>query len=76
MLYFFYQILSKEIELNDSCFDFRFLWADYTVDCLYWDVIEVTRKIFLSGFIMFVDAEEGSNKVLRLVRNSFSALFF
>jgi len=56
---------SKQITpLANAC---RFLWADYTVDCLYWDVIEVTRKIFLSGFILFIDAEEGSNKVLRLV---------
>ncbi len=45
----------------------RFLWQDYDPSMTYWDVIDTCRKVFLTGAIMFIDTEEGSNKLLRLV---------
>ena len=47
----------------------RFLWEDFdetSAVALHWDVIDTMRKIFLTGFINFLDAKEGSNKILRL----------
>ena len=58
-------IQSKRItSLADSC---RFLWEDYSPNMWYWDIVDLYRKIFLTGLIMFIDTEEGSNKVVRLV---------
>lgn len=50
--------------LASSC---RFLWRDYNETMMFWDIIDTVRKIFLTGFIMFLDSREGSDKVLRLV---------
>ena len=50
--------------LASSC---RFLWRDYNETMMFWDIIDTIRKIFLTGFIMFLDSREGSDKVLRLV---------
>jgi len=47
----------------------RFLWEDFDETSplsLHWDVIDTTRKIFLTGFINLIDPKEGSNKILRL----------
>ena len=49
--------------LADAC---RFLWEDYDESMLFWDVLDTWRKIFLTGFIMFIDPEQGSNKSFRL----------
>jgi hypothetical protein len=58
-------IHSKSISfLADSC---RFLWQDYEPSMWYWDVVDTWRKIFLTGAIMLIDPEEGSNKMFRLV---------
>merc|ERR1712038_368209 len=60
--------------LADSC---RFLWQDYHPSMIYWDIIDTWRKIFLTGCIMLIDIEEGSNKILRLVlANIVSVLYF
>jgi len=48
----------------------RFLWEDFDETsslALYWDLIDTMRKIFLTGIINFLDAKEGSNKILRLL---------
>jgi hypothetical protein len=58
-------IQSKSITfLADAC---RFLWQDYDTSMWYWDVVDTWRKIFLTGLIMLIDPEEGSNKIFRLV---------
>jgi len=58
-------VRSKRITpLANAC---RFLWGDYTESMYFWDVMETIKRIFLSGFIMFVDPKEGSNKILRLI---------
>ena len=49
--------------LNNAC---RFLWEDYDESMMFWDVVDAMRKIFLTGFIVFIDPNEGSNKTLRL----------
>jgi hypothetical protein len=50
--------------LADAC---RFLWHDYNPSIWFWDIIDTLRKIFLTGIIIFIDIENGSNKILRLV---------
>ena len=58
-------VRSKRITaLAGSC---GFLWRDYTETMMFWDIIDTIRKTFLTGFIMFIDSREGSEKVLRLV---------
>ena len=44
----------------------RFLWHDYNTSIWFWDIIDTMRKIFLTGIIIFIDIENGSNKMLRL----------
>ena len=34
---------------------------------MFWEFIDVTRKICLTGIIIFIDLEEGSERILRLV---------
>ena len=64
----------KISSLADSC---RFLWQDYDSSMIFWDVIDTWRKIFLTGCIMLIDTQEGSNKLLRLViANIVSLLYF
>jgi hypothetical protein len=59
--------------LADAC---RFLWQDYNSKMWFWDIVDSMRKIFLVGIIMFIDIQEGSNKILRLVvANIVSALY-
>jgi hypothetical protein len=50
--------------LADAC---RFLWQDYKARMWFWDIVDSYRKIFLTGVIILIDPEEGSNKMLRLV---------
>ncbi len=49
--------------LANSC---RFLWNDYKPSFWYWDVVDILRKIILTGLIIFIDRKEGSNKFMRL----------
>jgi hypothetical protein len=58
-------VQSKSITfLADAC---RFLWQDYDASMWFWDIVDTYRKIFLTGAIILIDTEEGSNKMLRLV---------
>ena len=50
--------------LANAC---KFLWVDYNPSFFFWDVIDVMRKLVLSALILFVDTEQGSSRVLRLV---------
>jgi hypothetical protein len=50
--------------MADAC---RFLWQDYDASMWFWDIVDTYRKIFLTGAIIFIDTQEGSNKMLRLV---------
>jgi hypothetical protein len=68
--YVFLKYISPSIEaqkftsLTVAC---RFLWEDYTRSMWFWDIVDVMRKLLLTGIIMMIDPEEGSNKMLRLV---------
>lgn len=44
----------------------RFLWADYEPRYFFWELLDMARKLSLTSFILFVDQEHGSTKVLRL----------
>jgi len=44
-----------------------FLWRDYSESFFYWEIIDLYRKIFLTGIILMVDSDEGATKVLRLL---------
>ncbi len=67
-------VVSRRLtSLADAC---SFLWEDYKPSMIYWDVVDTLRKIFLTGCIMFIDINEGSNKMLRLViANAVSVLY-
>lgn len=43
-----------------------FLWREYECAYLYWEVIDLWRKMFLTSMILFIDTSEGSSKLLRL----------
>jgi hypothetical protein len=56
--------LKRTTPLAMSC---SFLWREYNESMMFWDAIDVMRKLFFTGFINFIDIEEGSNKVFRLI---------
>jgi len=51
-------------DLAEAC---SFLWRDYNENMMFWEVLELYRKIILTGLILWVDLENGSSKVLRLL---------
>ena len=65
---------SKQVtSLTEAC---SFLWRDYDESMLFWDIVDIMRKIFLTGFINLIDIEEGSSRALRLiVAASISAMY-
>jgi hypothetical protein len=67
-------VQSKSITfLADAC---RFLWQDYDANVWFWDIVDTYRKIFLTGAIILIDTEEGSNKMLRLVVAIVMSVFY
>ncbi|EOD35585.1 hypothetical protein EMIHUDRAFT_98575 [Emiliania huxleyi CCMP1516] len=44
-----------------------FLWRDYSAGFLFWEVLDLVRKIFLTSMVLFIDQEYGSRKLLRTV---------
>ena len=53
-----------------------FLWRDYSASFLFWEVLDLVRKIFLTSMVLFIDQEYGSRKLLRTVVAAIvSALF-
>jgi hypothetical protein len=58
-------VRSKSITfMADAC---RFLWQDYDASMWFWDIVDTYRKIFLTGVIILIDKQEGSNDMLRLL---------
>ena len=56
--------LKRSTPLANAC---RFLWRDYDVSLLFWEVVDLLRRLVLTSIILFVDTEHGSSKMLRLV---------
>ena len=54
----------RRTPLANAC---RFLWCDYDAGLLFWEVIDLLRRLLLTSIILFVDTENGSSKMLRLV---------
>ena len=50
--------------LAEAC---RFLWRDYERSTMYWEFIDIVRKICLTGLIIFIDTEGGSDRIFRLL---------
>ena len=44
----------------------RFLWEDYDESVMFWDIVDTWRRLVLTGFIMFFDKNNGSEKIFRL----------
>lgn len=65
--------INRITPLAESC---RFLWGDYTPSMMFWDVGDTIRKIILSGIILFLDREEGSTKIFRLVVATIISCFY
>jgi len=55
---------NKTSSLAEAC---QFLWFDYNKDMMFWEVIDLVRKISLTGLIIFIDTEEGAKRILRLL---------
>ena len=54
----------------------RFLWRDYDPRLLFWEVVDLGRKLFLASLVLFIQTDDGSSKLLRLVVASLlSALY-
>ena len=43
----------------------RFLWRDYNAAYLFWEIADTARKLILTSFVLFVDTNLGSRKLLR-----------
>ena len=54
----------------------RFLWRDYDAGFLFWEVFDIARKLLLTSLVLFIDAEYGSSKLLRLLVASFITSLF
>ena len=44
-----------------------FLWRDYDPHFLFWEVVDLGRKLFLASLVLFIQTDTGSSKLLRLV---------
>jgi len=49
--------------LAEAC---SFLWRDYNESMMFWEVIDLYRKMLLTGFMLLIP-EQGPEKILRLV---------
>jgi len=54
----------------------QFLWMYYDSSMMLWEFIDLVRKISLTGLIMFIDTEEGSEKILRLIAAAFICIIY
>jgi len=68
------EVVSQRVgDIAGAC---RFLWRDYEPGFLFWEVVDLLRKLFLASLVLFINIEHGSSKLLRLVVASVvSALF-
>ena len=44
----------------------RFLWRDYDPRFLFWEVVDLSRKLLLASLVLFIQTDTGSRKLLRL----------
>ena len=70
-LMFIYVILSIRVLVRSKCITLlaeacRFLWGDYEESMILWEFLDIIRKISLTEFIIFVDTEEGLERIIRL----------
>jgi len=59
--------------LAEAC---QFLWFDYNRDMMFWEVIELVRKISLTCIILFIDPLQGAERILRLVIGTMIFIFY
>jgi len=59
--------------LAEAC---HFFWSDYDKQMMFWEVIDLVRKISLTGLIIFIDTEEGSERILRLLVATGICIFY
>ena len=45
----------------------RLLWRDYKPSHWYWEIVDTMRKLSLTCFILFIDTNQGSSRLMRLV---------
>jgi len=59
-------VRSKRITvLAKAC---RFLWVDYHGSMMFWEILDIIRKISLTTLIIFIEPEKGgSDKIFRLI---------
>lgn len=53
----------------------RFLWSEYKDDYYWYEMVELTTKLLLTNFLLFVNFESGSDKFLRLFIGLLIAIF-
>eukprot|EP00592_Proboscia_alata_P014816 CAMPEP_0194398342 /NCGR_PEP_ID=MMETSP0174-20130528/126050_1 /TAXON_ID=216777 /ORGANISM="Proboscia alata, Strain PI-D3" /LENGTH=457 /DNA_ID=CAMNT_0039194625 /DNA_START=1434 /DNA_END=2803 /DNA_ORIENTATION=+ len=64
------RVCRKQLSLNRAspfAGAYSFLWKDYDNSMYYWDIVDLYRKLFLTCFVIFIDTEEGSTKIFRLM---------
>jgi hypothetical protein len=44
-----------------------FLWRDYDPAFLFWEVLDLARKLFLTPFVLFIDTASSTNRILRII---------
>jgi len=58
-------VQSKRITfLTEAC---RFLWQDYRESMLFWEILDIYRKLLLTGLINLIDQSAGSRRIFRLL---------
>jgi len=65
--------VKRTTPLTAAC---SFLWRDYNERLFYWEIFDLYRKLFLTGFIYFIKPEEGSSMILRLLVASAVSLLY
>jgi len=74
LLYIHGSMKNKRITpLAEAC---RFLWGDYKDRMILWELVDVFRKISLTGLIILIDTEEGSERTLRLHIGAVICIFY
>lgn len=52
-----------------------FLWGEYKDEYYWWEIVETYKKLILTNAVLFIDIENGSTKLLRLVVGLIVSLF-
>jgi len=59
--------------LSRAC---RLLWRDYNASFHFWELADMYRKLFLASLVLFIQTDDGSSKLLRLVVASVTSALF